>query len=256
MALIDTHSHIYLEQFNQDRDEMIQRAFKSGVETILMPNIDVESIDSMLQVENQYPKKCLSMMGLHPTSVKEDYKEQLEQMKSWFDKHKFVGVGEIGIDLYWDKTFLQEQIDAFKIQIDWAKELKLPIVIHAREAFHEIFEVLDSLDLEGITGIFHSFSGDENHAKKIISYNCFKLGINGVVTFKNSKLGEVIKQFSLDHFVLETDAPFLTPAPYRGKRNEPAHLNYVANKFAEIFNVSVEEVHKVTSNNAKELFGI
>ena len=256
MSIIDTHSHIYSEQFDEDRDVMIQRAFDAGVEYILMPNIDADSIESMLQIEEKYPNKCISMMGLHPTSVHNDYKEQLKLMETWFEKRKFCAVGEIGIDMYWDKTYIEQQIEAFKIQINWAKKYELPIVIHARDAFDEIFEVLDNMDLTGLTGVFHSFSGNDEQAERVLSYNRFKVGINGVVTFKNSKLGDVIKKLSLHNLVLETDAPYLTPVPYRGKRNEPRYISYVVNKLADLFETSNKEVARITTENAKQLFGI
>ncbi|TLX74978.1 TatD family deoxyribonuclease [Labilibacter sediminis] len=254
MSVIDTHSHIYSDHFDEDRDEMVKRAFAAGVNTILMPNIDVESIDAMLEMEESYPNQCISMMGLHPTSVKDDYREQLSIMEAWLHKRKFCAIGEIGIDLYWDKTFIKEQLDAFKIQIDWAKKWNLPIVIHARDSFDEIFEVLDNINLEGVTGVFHSFTGNVEQAGKILSYGCFKLGVNGVVTFKNSGLDKVIGEFELEHFVLETDAPYLTPTPHRGKRNEPSYLQYIISKFIDVFQVSEQEIIEVTTKNAKELF--
>ncbi|WP_233145434.1 TatD family hydrolase [Labilibacter marinus] len=254
MSIIDTHSHIYSEQFDEDRDEMIHRAFEAGVEYILMPNVDVESIDAMLAIEDKYPTQCISMMGLHPTSVDEKYQEQLKIMRSWFDKRRFCAVGEIGIDLYWDKTFLSEQIKAFKTQIQWAIDLDLPIVIHARDAFDEIFEVLDNMDITGLTGVFHSFTGNIEQAKKVLSYGCFKMSINGVVTFKNSGLGKVVEQLSIQDLVLETDAPYLTPTPFRGKRNEPAYTDLVSKKLAELFNMSQDEVNSITSASAKSLF--
>lgn len=254
MSIIDTHSHIYSTQFNDDRDAMIQRAFEAGVDTILMPNIDVDSITPMLEIEDKYPRNCISMMGLHPTSVDENYKDQLKAMEAWFDKRKFCAVGEIGIDLYWDKTFLIQQIDAFKTQIMWSKKHQLPIVMHVRDAFDEIFQVLDNVNLDGITGVFHSFSGNAEQAQKALSYGCFKLGIGGVLTFKNTNLGDVIKKHGLNHLVLETDAPYLTPVPFRGKRNEPSYLKYVTTKLADLFGTSEEEVEKITTQNAKQLF--
>ena len=256
MPIIDTHSHIYATQFNHDRDAMIQRAFEAGVDTILMPNIDMESITPMLKIEDKYPGKCISMLGLHPTSVDENYKVQLKTMEAWFGKRKFCAVGEVGIDLYWDKTYLSQQIDAFKTQISWAKKYRLPIVMHVRDAFDEIFQVLDSINLEGITGVFHSFSGNAGQAVKALDYGCFKLGIGGVITFKNSNLGEVIKKHGLKHVVLETDAPYLAPMPYRGKRNEPTYLKYVTANLAELFATSEEEVEKITTRNAKQLFKV
>jgi TatD DNase family protein len=256
MNIIDTHSHIYLEQFDKDRDEMIQRALEAGVKSILMPNIDVESIGTMMKVKAQYSKHCKAMMGLHPTSVKEDYQKQLDVMRQWFQKDEFCAVGEIGIDLYWDKTFLKEQEEVFKIQLNWAKELGLPVVIHAREAFDEIFRIMDHIDLTDVQGVFHSFSGDGAQAKKALSYKGFKLGINGVVTFKNSGLDKVVQQLSLNDLVLETDAPYLTPTPFRGKRNEPAYLSYVVKKMSDIYGTSSDEVISQTTKNASEIFRI
>ena len=256
MPIIDTHAHIYATQFNDDRDAMIQRAFEARVNTILMPNIDIDSITPMLAIEDSYPGKCISMMGLHPTSVDENYKDQLKIMEAWFEKRKFCAVGEVGIDLYWDKTFLSQQIDAFKTQILWAKKYQLPIVMHVRDAFDEIFQVLDSVSLDGITGVFHSFSGNADQAQKALDYGCFKLGISGVVTFKNANLGDVIKKHGLNHLVLETDAPYLTPLPFRGKRNEPSYLKYVTVKLAELFETGQEEVEEITTQNALKLFNL
>ena len=254
MTIIDTHSHIYSEQFDEDREEMIERAFESGVEYILMPNVDVDSIKPMFEIEDKYPNRCVSMMGLHPTSVAKDYKEQLGAMKNWLGKRKFCAIGEVGIDLYWDKTYIKEQIDAFKTQLDWAIQYKLPVVIHAREAFDEIFEVLDKTDLTGLTGVFHSFTGNLGQARKVLSYGCFKLSVSGVVTFKNSGLDKVVGKLKLEDLVLETDAPYLTPTPFRGKRNEPSYTNYIATKLAEIFEVTEEDVKSITTANSKKLF--
>ncbi|GAF04166.1 TatD family hydrolase [Saccharicrinis fermentans] len=256
MSVIDTHSHIYSEQFDEDRDEMIQRAFAAGVEYILMPNVDLDSIEPMLHIQDKYPDKCLSMMGLHPTSVGSEFMQQLAAMEAWFQKRKFCAVGEIGIDLYWDKTYIAEQVAALKIQIGWAKKYHLPVVLHVREAFDTIFEVLDSVSLDGVWGVCHSFTGNLEQARKFLSYGCFKLGINGVLTFKNSGLGDVVKQLSLDDLVLETDAPYLTPVPYRGKRNEPLYVQHVKNKVAELFATTEEEVDRITSQNARRLFAL
>ncbi len=256
MKIIDTHSHIYLEQFDNDREEMMKRAFDSGVDMILMPNIDEESIPQMLEVQKKYSSKCKSMMGLHPTSVDENFEKQLDNMYSLFSKHDFCAVGEIGIDLYWDKTFLKQQIRAFTTQLKWAKELNLPVVIHARDAFNEIFEVLDDFDLEGMSGVFHSFTGSVEQGKKVLNYQNFYLGINGVVTFKNSGLDKVVAELGSDRLVLETDAPFLTPTPYRGKRNEPAHLSYVVEKLSAIFDMPKHKIIKQTTHNASQLFNL
>ncbi|MDB4334896.1 TatD family hydrolase [bacterium] len=256
MNLIDTHTHIYLDDFDDDRDDMIQRALEQGVEKLLLPNIDEESIDGMLQLENQFPNQCFPMMGLHPTSVNENYKKKLDVIRAWLQRRKFCAIGEIGIDLYWDKTFLNEQKDAFSEQILLAIDYNLPIVIHARDSFNEIFEVLDSHANDKLKGVFHSFGGSIDQAEKALSYKGFKLGINGVVTFKNSGLDKVIEQLSLSDLVLETDAPYLTPTPFRGKRNEPAYLSYIVDKLSEIYGVSKEDVANVTTQNAKALFNL
>ncbi len=254
MGIIDTHSHIYLEQFDSDRDEMIQRASETGVDMILMPNVDVATIQPMLDVEQKFPLKCKSMMGLHPTSVDLDYKKQLEIMYPFFAKNDFCAVGEIGIDLYWDKTYLEQQIEAFEIQLNWAKEFNLPVVIHARDAFDEIFSVLDNFDTDSISGVFHSFTGNIQQGKKILDYKNFYLGINGVVTFKNSGLDKVVSELGYDKLVLETDAPYLTPTPFRGKRNEPSYLSYVIEKLSALFEVSKHTIIKQTTSNADKLF--
>ena len=256
MGIIDTHSHIYLDQFDDDREEMMQRASEAGVKMVLMPNIDADSIQPILDVEKKYPEICKSMMGLHPTSVDEDYQKLLDKMYSLFATHKFCAVGEIGIDLYWDKTFLKQQTEAFKIQLNWAKEFNLPVVIHARDAFDEIFEVMDHFDLEGMSGVFHSFTGSVEQGKKVLSYPNFYLGINGVVTFKNSGLDKVVEELGSDRIVLETDAPFLTPTPYRGKRNEPSYLSFVIEKLSAVFNMPKHKIVKLTTQNATKLFNL
>lgn len=254
--IIDTHSHIYSEQFDLDRDEMIQRALNNDVGIIMMPNVDLDTIQPMLEIESRFPKQCLPMMGMHPTNVDSNYKSKLNEMYDHLKKHHYYAVGEIGIDLYWDKTFVKEQIEAFKIQIAWAKEFCLPIVIHARDAFDEVFDALDQVGTNGLSGVFHSFTGNYEQAQKALSYPNFLLSINGVITFKNSGLDKVVKKLSIDNLVLETDAPYLTPTPYRGKRNEPNYIHLVADKIAELFEISVDEVNKVTTNNAIELFKI
>ncbi len=252
--MIDTHSHIYSEEFNDDRDTVIERARAAGVSKILMPNIDLESIDSMLEVENRYPGYCFSMMGLHPTSVKENFEDDLAVVKNWFDKREFIGVGEIGIDLYWDKTFLSQQMIAFEEQVKWAKERNLPVVIHSRDSFTEVFSVIDKLWDENLKGVFHSFTGTEDDAKHILEYGSFYMGLNGVLTFKNSNLREVIKNTPLEKLLIETDAPYLTPVPFRGKRNESSYVKYVCQKLAEVFDVEEEVVDSMTTKSAKELF--
>lgn len=254
MFLIDTHTHLYSEEFDQDRDAAITRCLENGINKLYLPNVDSESIPRMLDLEKTYPEVCIAMMGLHPCSVKENYKEELTIVKEWLDKRYFVAVGEIGIDLYWDKTFINEQIEAFNLQMDWAIEKNIPIVIHCRDAFDEIFEVLSKRDKLPI-GIFHCFSGNLEQANKIIDLGGFKLGIGGVLTFKNSGLDKVVEQIDLKHLVLETDSPYLAPMPHRGKRNESSYTKLVAEKLAAIKNCSLEEIAEITTQNAKEVFG-
>lgn len=252
--LIDTHTHLYSDQFDEDRNDVIQSAINSGVEKLLLPNIDLESIDGMHQLVKDYPNVCYPMMGLHPCSVDANYKDVLAKMKSLLDANKYIAVGEIGMDLYWDKTLINEQADALKIQIEWAKEMKLPIVIHVRDAFDEIFEVIDPLNNDSLTGIFHCFTGDLNQAHKILNYGGFKLGLGGVLTFKNSGLDKVVSEIDMKHLVLETDSPYLAPTPNRGKRNESIYVNLVADKLSDIKSISVDEVAKITTQNAVEIF--
>ena len=255
MIITDTHTHLYSEQFNEDRAEMMKRALDLGVSRFFIPAIDSSYNDAMFQLEQNYPENVFLMMGLHPTSVKENYKEELTLVKKWLDKRSFYAVGEIGIDLYWDKSFLQQQQDAFKIQIEWAKDKDLPIVIHCRDAFDEIFEVLEEINDDKLHGIFHCFTGTLEQAKKAISFN-MKLGIGGVVTFKNGKIDQFLNQIDLKHIVLETDSPYLAPVPYRGKRNESSYIINVLEKLATIYNLSPEEIANITTENSKQVFGI
>lgn len=250
---IDTHTHLYSEAFVQDRDDMMVRAVQAGVHKFYVPAIDSTYTQAMYALEKQYPDQVSLMMGLHPTSVKENYKEELALVFEQFNKRKFCAVGEIGIDLYWDTTTLKIQQDAFKTQIQLAKKYKLPIVIHCRDAFDEVFEVLESEKNDQLYGIFHCFTGTLAQAYKAISFNML-LGIGGVVTFKNGKIDQFLNQIPLQHIVLETDAPYLAPLPYRGKRNESSYLPLVAQKVASIYNVAVEEVAEKTSANALKLF--
>lgn len=254
--MIDTHSHIYLSDFDDDREGVIKRARDIGVERILLPNVDAGTIEVMHRLEAEYSGYCDAMMGLHPTSVKSDYQEALEQVRQYINARKYVAIGEIGIDLYWDKTFKIEQMEAFEQQINWAKEKKLPIVIHCRDAFPEVFEVVEKQLDDTLCGVFHSFSGGVNEAMRILDYQSFMIGINGVITFKNTNLREVIKEVPLKKLVLETDAPYLAPVPKRGKRNEPAYLVKVAEALADVYNVNVDEVKQQTSVNAKLLFAL
>jgi TatD DNase family protein len=255
MILTDTHTHLYSEQFNDDIDIVIQNSIDKGITRLFLPNIDSTSIEGMLKLGTNYPDNCFPMMGLHPTSVGENYKEELATMKEWLNKQDFCAIGEIGIDLYWDKSFLKQQQDAFRTQINWAKEKNLPFVIHCRDAFEEIFEILDGLNDEKMRGIFHCFTGTIEQANHIINYGDFKIGIGGVVTFKNSGLDKVVEQIDLKHLVLETDSPYLAPTPFRGKRNESSYLLGIAEKVADIYNISVEEVAEKTTASSKEIFG-
>jgi TatD DNase family protein len=252
---IDTHAHFYDESFHEDFDQCLNRMVDNQVDFILLPNVDVESIDVLLEL-SQKRANCIPMMGLHPGYVKEDWEKQLQKIEQtlFSQPELYCAVGEIGMDLYWDKTFVEAQKLAFRQQIDWAKKLNLPIAIHAREAFQEIFEILDEVNDEGLKGVFHCFTGNQTDAKKIIGYGGFKLGIGGVVTYKNSHLPEVLKNVGLQHLVLETDAPYLPPVPYRGKRNEPAYVSLVAEKLADIFQISLRDVANITTDNAVELF--
>lgn len=251
---IDTHTHLYSEQFNEDRTEMIQRAIDAGVKHLYLPNIDLESIDGMHALENQFPENCFAMMGLHPCSVDANWEQVLGTLEGYLNSRPYVAIGEIGIDLYWDKTFVQEQKEAFRTQIRWAKKRHLPIVIHARDSFQEIYEVLDQENDERLRGIFHCFTGSLADVKKIQSYGGFIFGIGGVVTYKKSELPEVLKEIPLEQIVLETDAPYLPPVPYRGKRNESAYLVHTAEKVAEIYGVSLKEIREATSETARNVF--
>ncbi len=250
---IDTHTHLYAQEFNEDRTDIITNAINLGVEKFYLPNVDSASIDGMLALEQQFPNNCFPMMGLHPCSVKEDYKEELATVKLWLDKRRFFAIGEIGMDLYWDKTFVKEQEYAFKQQIDWALEFNYTIVIHCRNAFDEIFKILQSYK-KLPKGIFHCFSGTIEQAQQVLAFGNFKLGIGGVVTFKNSGLDKVVEQLSIYDLVLETDAPYLAPNPYRGKRNESAYLPLVAKKISELKNISIQEVGLITTKNAEDIF--
>ncbi len=253
--LTDTHTHLYSESFNEDRKEMMQRAFKNDVQRMFVPAIDSTYTASMLALEKEYPENVFLMTGLHPTHVKDNYLEELAHVEDLLSKRKFIGIGEIGIDLYWDKTSLEIQQKAFRAQIQLAKQYKLPIVIHCRDAFDEVFEILESEKGSDLHGIFHCFTGTISQAKQAMSYN-MKLGIGGVVTFKNGKIDAFLDQIPLQHIVLETDSPYLAPTPYRGKRNETAYITKVAQKVADIYQVSIDEVAKITTENSKQVFGV
>ena len=253
--IIDTHSHIYLPEFDADRDSMLTRAENEEISLILMPAIDHETHLAMLKTEEDFPGKCLSMMGLHPCSVKEGYKQELKIVEEYLEKRRFVAVGETGLDFYWDKTFTKEQYESFQTQIEWAKHYDIPVVIHSRNSIDECITTIKENQQGNLKGVFHCFSGDERQAKAIIDLG-FYLGIGGVVTFKNSGLDKVMADIDMKNVVLETDAPYLAPVPFRGKRNECSYLKYVVEKLAEIKNVSKEDIARITTKNAKELFNI
>lgn len=261
ITLTDTHAHLYSNEFDTDRDEMIKRALQLGVKRIFLPNIDEESIEPMLKMMKDYPDKCYGMMGLHPCAVKENVDEQLQIMEQALNAHQFVAIGEIGIDLYWDKTFFEQQKSAFKTQCLWALERNLPIAIHCRNAMQEIIALLEELKAstaykdQPFKGIFHCFSGNNEEAKKLIEYG-FYLGIGGVLTYKNSGLDKAIEDIDLKHLVLETDAPYLAPVPMRGKRNESAFLRYVAEKLADLKQCSLFDVAEITTQNSIHIFGV
>jgi TatD DNase family protein len=252
--MIDTHSHIYSEEFDIDRQEMIERARSVGIKKIMMPNIDSESIQRMLQTEAGWPELCHAMMGLHPTSVNNNYKDELAVVEEWLSKRPFAAIGEIGIDLYWDKKFLAQQKEVFSTQIKWAIEKDLPVVIHMREAFAETMGILEQQGSSKLRGIFHSFTGTTAQGQRILDMPGFYLGINGIVTFKNTTLREALKPLGYDRLVLETDAPYLAPVPFRGKRNEPSYMKKSCDTLAEIFGVSPDEIIKCTSQNAQTIF--
>lgn len=253
MNLIDTHTHLYVEQFDTDRKEVVERAMKQGVTKFFIPAIDSTYYDRMFDLREAFPEAVRLMAGLHPTHVKEDYEKELEIVRLQLEKGDFVAIGEIGIDLYWDRTFLEEQKKAFRTQIGWAKEKSIPIVIHARDSFSEIFEIMDQEQSPELKGIFHCFTGTLEQAKKIIGYG-FKLGIGGVVTFKNGGIDKFLDQIEIDNLVLETDSPYLAPKPFRGKRNESSYLMYVVEKLSEIYDMKPDRIAQITSRSAQEIF--
>lgn len=253
MTLIETHAHLYSKKFDSDRKEVIQKAMDAGIAKFFMPNIDLESIPGMLEIERDFPGVCYSMLGLHPCDVGPDFESQLSQMEEWWEKHPFCAVGETGIDLYWDKTYFEQQQESLRRHIRWAKQKSLPLVLHCRSSLDETIALVESMHREGLTGIFHCFSGNLSQARRVVDMG-FYLGIGGTLTYKNSGLGEVVAAVGLDHLVLETDSPFLAPVPFRGKRNSPEYIPYIAEKMAEFVQTSVEEVATKTSNNAMTVF--
>lgn len=254
LELIDTHTHLYLEPFDGDRQQAVDRAREASVRRLLMPNVDASTIPALMDAAGAFPSACLPMMGLHPTSVKARFEEELEVVGDWLAKGGFVAVGETGLDLYWDKTFLAEQIEALKRQAEWALQYDLPLVLHSRKSLNELFEVLRAYRGSGLRGVFHCFPGNVPDAEKAIELGFF-LGIGGVVTYKNSTMAKVVAALGTDHLVLETDAPYLPPVPYRGRRNESAFIPVIARKVAELTGQNPEEVARATTANARTLFG-
>lgn len=255
MILIDTHSHIYLPEFEKDITQVLERAEKEGVNKILMPAIDSSTHLSMIQIETQNPERYFSMMGLHPCSVKDNFREELKIIRDYLDKRQFVAVGEIGLDFYWDRIFTQQQYEAFHTQVEWAIHFDIPIVIHSRNSTDECIKVVAQHQIGKLRGVFHCFSGNVEQARQVIDLG-FYLGIGGVVTFKNAGLDKVIESVGLEHVLLETDAPYLAPVPFRGKRNEPSYLKYVVDKLADLKKCSVQEVTGVTTKNSEKLFNL
>jgi TatD DNase family protein len=255
IELTDTHTHLFLPEFDTDRAEMMLRTLDKGVTKCFLPNIDVSTISSLFKTCYEFPSACYPMMGLHPCSVNANYESQLTEIKDWFSKRKFYGVGEIGIDLFHDITFAEQQKTAFRIQVEWAKEMNLPIIIHSRNSFNEVIDIVTELHDSRLKGIFHCFSGTVEEAKRVMELKSFKMGIGGVVTYKKNSLPQVLSEVPLSSIVLETDSPYLTPTPFRGKRNESSYLWYVAEKLSEIYSLSLEKIAEVTTGNAMEVFG-
>ncbi len=253
MILIDTHTHLYLEEFDEDRNEVVQDAIRDGIKYMLLPRIDSKSHQVQMELSGQFPQNCLSMMGLHPTSVDNGFEKELEVVENELKTGKYIGVGEIGIDLYWDKTYKEQQEYVFRRQLQLAKEYNLPVSIHTRDSFDEIYQIVSKEHTDELSGVFHCFTGTQEQAKQIMDLG-FKMGIGGILTFKNAKLQEVVKDIPMEFLVFETDAPFLTPAPYRGKRNQSKYVVYIAEKLAEIKNISLQEAAETTTANATELF--
>lgn len=255
--LIDTHTHLFSEEYKEDIDDVVNRAKQAGVGAVVLPNIDVSTVEAMMKLYYRYPDYCYPAIGLHPTSVKENYKEELEVLRTELEEYKdcVVGVGEIGIDLYWDRSYIKEQVYSFNKQIEWAIEYCLPVIIHNRDAFEVVVDVMDNYKNESnLKGVFHSFTGTLEEANRLLEYKNFMLGINGVATFKNSNLFEIVKHIPLERLLLETDSPYLTPVPYRGKRNESSYISLVADKIASTCNVGIDYLQEITTQNALRLF--
>ena len=254
MSLVDTHTHIFLEDFDADLQDVVLRAEEAGIKRLCLPNIDTDSIERLHALCDLFPAVCFPMMGLHPTSVGTDYRKKLDAIRSLFEQRKYIAVGEIGIDLYWDKTYLKEQKTAFEEQLRWSVDLDLPVAIHTREAFPEVFDSLSKIGSDRLRGVFHSFGGSREELEEILKFKNFRIGINGVVTYKKADFRDYLPLANLDRIVLETDAPYLSPVPYRGKRNEPAYIVKVAEKLAEVYDVPLTEIIAQTSANAENLF--
>ncbi len=254
--MIDTHTHVYQDDFDEDRNAMISRAKEIGISKLLLPNVAPETVDRLHELCDQYPDYCIPMMGLHPTSVTPSWKDDLKTIRSWFDSRKYVAVGEIGIDLYWDKTYINEQKQTFIEQLRWSIEMALPVVIHTRDAFPEVFECLDFVGAHNLRGVFHSFGGSREELERVLRYENFLLGINGVVTFRNSNFRDYLTLAPIERIVTETDAPYLTPVPFRGKRNEPSFIHYVVEKLAEVYKLPERTIAEKTAENARRLFMI
>jgi TatD DNase family protein len=250
---IDSHVHIYSKKYDDDRDDVIRRSVENGVGRLYMPNIDEESIDAMLEAELKYPDICIPMMGLHPCDVKKDFEKALYTMEAWIDKREFAGIGETGLDLYWDKTFFEQQKEALRIQIQWAKQKKWPIILHCRESMDETIEVIKEEKTADLKGIFHCFSGTLDQAKEIIDLG-FLLGIGGVATYKNGGLDKILNELGLEHVVLETDGPYLAPVPHRGKRNSPEYIPIIAERVGDLTQSDLEKVSKATLENSIRIF--
>ncbi len=256
MKLIDTHNHLYLEEFDPEQDALVDAALKSGIDTLLLPNVDLTTIDRMHNLCDRFPGFAYPMMGLHPTSVDEHYAEALKKTESYLGKRPYCAIGEIGIDLYWDKTYLKEQKIVFEEQLKWSIDLDLPVAIHTRDAYPEVLESIHKVGADKLTGVFHSFTGTITDLEEIKKLKKFKLGINGVITFKNSKLSDTILSTDINSIVLETDAPYLAPVPYRGKRNEPVYIWKTAEKVADTYGLTLDETVELTRKNALDLFKI
>ncbi|MFW5886240.1 MAG: TatD family hydrolase [Bacteroidota bacterium] len=253
MFYIDTHAHLFLEQFDNDREQVVKNAIKQGVGKIILPNVDLSTMEPMLELSKKFPKVCYPAAGIHPTSVKENYLEKIEKIKQWIKKEEFIAIGEIGLDLYWDKNYLEQQKKGFKLQLEMAKENQLPVIIHTRESFDETINILSESADPSLMGVFHSFTGNLIQAKQIMEYG-FMIGINGIVTFKNAGLDKVVKEIDLDYLLLETDSPYLAPVPKRGKRNESSYLISIAEKIASLKNITMDELAEITTRNARKLF--